>query len=64
MDMYTLLILKWITSKDLQYGPGNCAQCYIAACALFIVYLRRFPCLSLLFSGTQHSGGCIFPFVL
>ena len=63
MDMYTLLILKWVTNKGLQYGIGNCAQCYIAAFALFIVYLRRLPYLSL-FSGPQHSVGYIFPFVL
>ena len=31
MDMYTLLYLKWITNKDLLYGIGNSAQCYVAA---------------------------------
>ena len=31
MDMYTLLYLKWITSKDLLYSTGNSAQCYVAA---------------------------------
>ena len=31
MDMYTLLSLKWITSKDLLYSMGNSAQCYVAA---------------------------------
>ena len=30
-DMYTLLYLKWITSKDLLYSTGNSAQCYVAA---------------------------------
>ena len=30
-DMYTLLYLKWITNKDLLYGIGNSAQCYVAA---------------------------------
>ena len=30
-DMYTLLYLKWITSKDLLYSPGNSTQCYVAA---------------------------------
>ena len=29
--MYTLLYLKWITSKDLLYSTGNSAQCYVAA---------------------------------
>ena len=29
-DMYTLLYLKWMTNKDLQYSRGNCAQCYVA----------------------------------
>ena len=30
-DMYTLLYLKWITSKDLLYRTGDSAQCYVAA---------------------------------
>ena len=30
-DMYTLLYLKWIISKDLLYSKGNSAQCYVAA---------------------------------
>ena len=30
VDMYTLLYLKWITNKDLLYGTGNSAQCYVA----------------------------------
>ena len=29
--MYTLLYLKWITSKDLLYSTGNSAQCHVAA---------------------------------
>ena len=32
MDMYTLLCLKWITSKDLLYSTWNSAQCYMEAC--------------------------------
>ena len=31
MDMYTLLYLKWITKKDLQFSTWNSAQCYVAA---------------------------------
>ena len=31
MDRYTLLYSKWITNKDLLYGTGNSAQCYVAA---------------------------------
>ena len=31
MDMYTLLWLKWITSKDTLYGTWSAAQCYVAA---------------------------------
>ena len=31
MDMDTLLYLKRITSKDLQYSTKNSAQCYMAA---------------------------------
>ena len=31
MDMYTLLYLKWITSKDLLYSTQNSAQCYVEA---------------------------------
>ena len=31
MDIYTLLYLKWITTKDLLYSTGNSAQCYVAA---------------------------------
>ena len=27
MDMYTLLYVKWITSKDLLYSTGNSAYC-------------------------------------
>ena len=27
MDRYTLLYLKWITSKDLVYSTGKSAQC-------------------------------------
>ena len=30
MDMYTLLYLKWITSKDLLHNIWNSAQCYVA----------------------------------
>ena len=31
MDMYTLLCLKWSTSKDLLCSTWNSAQCYVAA---------------------------------
>ena len=31
MDIYTVLYLKWITSKDLLYSTGNSARCYMAA---------------------------------
>ena len=31
MDMYTLLYVKWITTKDLLYSSGHSAQCYVAA---------------------------------
>ena len=31
MDVYTLLYLKWIRNKDLQYSTWNSAQCYVAA---------------------------------
>ena len=31
LDMYTLLYLKWIISKDLLYSTGNSAQYYVAA---------------------------------
>ena len=31
MDMYTLLYLKWITSKNLLYSTWNSALCYVAA---------------------------------
>ena len=31
MVVYTLLYLKWMTNKDLLYGTGNSAQCYVAA---------------------------------
>ena len=30
MDMYTLLYLKWITTKDLLYSAWNSAWCYAA----------------------------------
>ena len=30
MDMYTLLYLKRVTSKDLLYGTGNSVQRYVA----------------------------------
>ena len=26
MDVSTLLYLKWVTDKDLQYSPGNSAM--------------------------------------
>ena len=29
-DVYTLLYLKWITSKVLLYSTGNSAQCHAA----------------------------------
>ena len=29
--MYTLLYFKWITNKDLLYGTGHSAQCFVAA---------------------------------
>ena len=29
IDMYTLLYLKWITSKDLLYSTGNSTQYYV-----------------------------------
>ena len=31
IDRYILLYLKRITNKDLLYGTGNTAQCYVAA---------------------------------
>ena len=31
MDRYTLLYLKWRTSKDLRYSIGKSAQWYVAA---------------------------------
>ena len=31
IDVYTLLYLKWITSKILVYNTGNSAQCDVAA---------------------------------
>ena len=31
IDMYTMLYLKWITSKDLLYSTWNSAQFYMAA---------------------------------
>ena len=31
MGMYTLLYLKWTTSKDLQYSTGNSARYHVAA---------------------------------
>ena len=31
MDMYTLLYLKWVTSRDLMYSIWNSAQCHVAA---------------------------------
>ena len=31
MGMYTLLYLKWVTSKDLLYSTWNSAQCYVAS---------------------------------
>ena len=30
-EVYILLYLKQITSKDLLYSTGNSAQCYVAA---------------------------------
>ena len=32
MDVYTLLYIKCITNKDLQYSTRNPAQCYVAGC--------------------------------
>ena len=32
MDVYTLLYIKCITNKDLQYSTRNSAQCYVAGC--------------------------------
>ena len=31
MVLYPQLYLKWITNKDLLYGTGNSAQCYVVA---------------------------------
>ena len=31
IDMYTLLYLKSIINKDLQYSTWNTIQCYVAA---------------------------------
>ena len=31
INTYTLLYLKWITSKILLYSTGNSAQCYVVA---------------------------------
>ena len=50
-EVYTLLYLKQITSKDLLYSTGNSAQCYVAAwmgeefggeCIHLYVWLRPF----------------------
>ena len=32
MDVYTLLYIKCMTNKDLQYSTRNSAQCYVAGC--------------------------------
>ena len=31
MDLYRLQCLKWVTSKDLLFSPGNSAQGYVVA---------------------------------
>ena len=31
MDVYRLQCLKWVTSKDLLFSPGNSAQGYVVA---------------------------------
>ena len=31
IGMYTLLYLKWITSKDLLYSTENSTQCHVTA---------------------------------
>ena len=31
IDMYTLLYLQWMMSKDLLYSTWNSTQCYVAA---------------------------------
>ena len=31
MDMYSMVYLKWTTSKDLLYSTWNSAGCYVAA---------------------------------
>ena len=31
INTYTLLYLKWITSKILLYSTGNSTQCYVVA---------------------------------
>ena len=31
MDMYTLLYLKWITTRTYSVSTGSSAQCYVAA---------------------------------
>ena len=51
--MYTLLYLKWITNKDLLYGTGNSAQCYVAAWmggGFGGEWMRAYVCLSLCYS--------------
>ena len=50
----------------LQFTWRNLLSFPVYSFSLFlcIVHLREPPYLSLLFSGTLHSNGCIFPFVL
>ena len=57
MDMYTLLYLKWVTSRDLMYSIWNSAQCYVAAW-VGSEYMHTYDWVPLLFTWNYHNIVC------
>ena len=57
MDTYTLLYLKWVTSRDLMYSIWNSAQCHVAAW-MGREYMHMYDWVPLLFTWNYDNIVC------
>ena len=63
MDIYTLLYIKCITSKDILYSTGNSAKGYVAGCMGAEFGGRMDTCIYMaeslqLFTSNNHNTVC------
>ena len=65
MDMYRLLYLKWITSKDLLYSTRNSGQYYVSLDGRGVCrrngYMCMYGCVPSLFTSNYHIVNQLYP---